>query len=770
MVDIGKLSIASQVLLTWCTPLVFRPPQALSDLPSLPSALTSASVPTCAHDSDAEPPTVVRIVWNLHKTDVLIGLLSGIAHGLISTALRSYLLFLLVEAVADSDSPQTSHWVLVAALAVVLLVEGLASTVSKHWLSDRLGIAFFQTGARLIQRSALRKSSQELAVGQLSASELVGLDLVRALENGKFLAFLPMGIAQIVGGTIMILWLLGVAPGLTGIGTMLLIITVNFRVASWVKKAEASTLTAADARLSLMKQFIFGVQAVKLSAWEEPFSTRITQERATEESAVRRKRFLEQITTQVGRACPIIGAGSAFLYLGLDQSADWEPSRVFAALSVFHAMRMGVIMVPQSVAIIGAVSASTARIDSFLALHEPASTESPLPDTTEEKHVDSLPLLEGATLAWDQTNVLFDINLRLARGEITAVCGEVGSGKSSLLYACCGELNRIRGIATPVTGKVAYVPQVPFIVSGSIKDNVLMGRELNEHRMQSAIQRSQMGHDLKLMAQGLDTVIGERGQTLSGGQKARICIARAFYEADLADLFIADDCLAAVDPRVATAVFEELKALTPQCTVLLTLNQLHLARRCDQMITMKEGRISSELTGESVLVGEVDLEIVEAVPQGQDAPIEHKAFELKEDKEPNEAPVEPTTPDTDQDDTSTALGKYVTEMGPWLGSGIFVCLLTYTFMLLSDRWIALWIDAGVDADTSYYARVYGLLCTGFLVCAVCSSLLLSEGGVRAGRGMHTACLDRLVHAPLEWFEATSCGRILSRKLLHQREY
>ena len=100
------------------------------------------------------------------------------------------------------------------------------------------------------------------------------------------------------------------------------------------------------------------------------------------------------------------------------------------------------------------MSASTARIDSFLALHEPDSTESPLPDTTEEKHVDSLPLLEGATLAWDQTNVLFDINLRLAHGEITAVCGEVGSGKSSLLYACCGELNRIRGIATPVTGKV----------------------------------------------------------------------------------------------------------------------------------------------------------------------------------------------------------------------------------------------------------------------------------------------------------------------------
>ena len=105
------------------------------------------------------------------------------------------------------------------------------------------------------------------------------------------------------------------------------------------------------------------------------------------------------------------------------------------------------------------------------------------------------------------------------------------------------------------------------------------------------------------------------------------------------------------------------------------------------------------------------------------------------------------------------LDRYAAAMGAWLWGGITICLLTYTFMLLSDRWLAQWINEGPTADSHYYGTVYGLLCTGFLVCAITSSFLLSEGSVRAGSGLHVKCVHHLVHAPLAWFEQTVSGRM-----------
>ena len=167
---------------------------------------------------------------------------------------------LLVEAVEDAGALQTKHLLLVGALTLTLLVEGLSSTISKHWLCDRLGCAFFVTAGQLIQRVSLSGSSST----QLSASELVGLDLPRGLENGKFLSFVPMGLAQVAGGSGMLIWLLGAPAALCGVGAMMLLTCINFWISGMIKAAEQDTLAAADRRLNLMKQLIFGVQVDRI--------------------------------------------------------------------------------------------------------------------------------------------------------------------------------------------------------------------------------------------------------------------------------------------------------------------------------------------------------------------------------------------------------------------------------------------------------------------------------------------------------------------------
>ena len=132
------------------------------------------------------------------------------------------------------------------------------------------------------------------------------------------------------------------------------------------------------------------------------------------------------------------------------------------------------------------------------------------------------------------------------------VVGSVGSGKTSLLHALMNETNKTGGSQT-VKGRLAYVEQEPFIFSASIRDNVCFGLDYEPERFQTALEVSQLMRDMENFARGDETVIGERGVNISGGQKARISLARAVYSD--ADIYLLDDPLSAVDPEVAHAIF-----------------------------------------------------------------------------------------------------------------------------------------------------------------------------------------------------------------------
>ena len=134
------------------------------------------------------------------------------------------------------------------------------------------------------------------------------------------------------------------------------------------------------------------------------------------------------------------------------------------------------------------------------------------------------------------------------------VIGAVGSGKTTLLYSLMHETSRTKG-SHDQSGSLAYVEQEPFIYSASVKDNVTFGLPFNEERFNYAIEVSQLKHDLAQFGRGADTVIGERGVNISGGQKARISLARAVYSN--ADIYLLDDPLSAVDPEVANAIFND---------------------------------------------------------------------------------------------------------------------------------------------------------------------------------------------------------------------
>ena len=174
-------------------------------------------------------------------------------------------------------------------------------------------------------------------------------------------------------------------------------------------------------------------------------------------------------------------------------------------------------------------------------------------------------------------------------GDTVSVIGRVGSGKSSLLLSLVNELDIIRG-GFEVNGSCAYVPQEPWIVSTSIRDNITYGRPWDEAWYDRVVSSCCLEFDLSQLPDGDQTVVGDRGITLSGGQKARISLARAVY-ADM-DVYLLDDPLSSVDAGVASKLFSIFTTgiLSGRTTILVT-HQLQFVRGMDRILLLEDGNL-----------------------------------------------------------------------------------------------------------------------------------------------------------------------------------
>ena len=181
-----------------------------------------------------------------------------------------------------------------------------------------------------------------------------------------------------------------------------------------------------------------------------------------------------------------------------------------------------------------------------------------------------------------------NISLTLEDGKLLAVVGRVGSGKTSLLASLLGETHIQSGTITR-RGRVAYVEQEPCIFSDSVRNNILFGLPLDEERLHEVVRVCQLEEDLTQLANGLDTEIGERGVNISGGQKARISLARACYSQ--ADIYLLDDPLSAVDPHVGRKLFSLcIRGFLKEKAVLLVTHQLSFLDRADEILVLEGGK------------------------------------------------------------------------------------------------------------------------------------------------------------------------------------
>jgi ABC-type multidrug transport system fused ATPase/permease subunit len=189
-------------------------------------------------------------------------------------------------------------------------------------------------------------------------------------------------------------------------------------------------------------------------------------------------------------------------------------------------------------------------------------------------------------------NTLKNINIDIKAGELVAVIGAVGSGKSSFLSALLGEMHLQNGEVT-ACGSIAYCDQKPWVLNATVEDNILFGEELDMQKFDNSVHAACLEDDITVLPGGIKTEIGEKGINLSGGQKARVALARAVYKD--ADVYLLDDPLSAVDAHVGQHMFQDcIRGVLGGKTRVLVTHHVHFLNDVDKIIVLEDGCVKAQ--------------------------------------------------------------------------------------------------------------------------------------------------------------------------------
>ena len=530
----------------------YRSPLKESSVPRIPEYATSSVLIERAEREWAEQvkrgpkkASVFMVIWKLHGFALIASVLCGVCQGVVSTVYKPLMLKMLIEAVADPAVSNDTVFVMAVALSFGILLEGVLQAHAKQLGTGYVGSRFVTWAMTLVHRKSMRVSDAAVQQSGLVASNIIGNDIIRLFEEWKWMVLLPYVVTSLIGGVCVLAYTLGVAS-VFGFIVMFGIVAANFYLTEVLKKIKAKDFKCGDTRVSLMKEVLDGIKAIKMMAWEYPFQGDLNKARDTEAKYVRKYRLFQVSSINLGRSSPSLSAAFAILAVVYLNREAVTSANLFVVLSSFLGLRLPLIGIPSQSAILGNTIVSFRRIKRFLLLDDAQATELIADESP------NLLEMNDATFRWnvaaeavatkkkkvkndvvepeeaEEGFSLCGVNIVVPKGKMIAVIGRIGSGKSSLINAAIGGMNHIMG-EFRTTDAVGYVPQKAFVISGTIQENIIMDKPYDADLFDRVVKAAALKVDLSLFPKGKATEIGERGQTLSGGQKQRVCIARALY-------------------------------------------------------------------------------------------------------------------------------------------------------------------------------------------------------------------------------------------------
>ncbi|KAL1443373.1 hypothetical protein MTO96_007461 [Rhipicephalus appendiculatus] len=533
---------------------------------------------------------------------------------------------------------------------------------------------------------------------------------------------------------------------LVAVAVVLVVLIASFFFARRVQVVQTAQMEKKDKRVKYVHELFSGIKILKLYAWEEPFQQRVVDVRKSEMEMLRKIAFYFSLMNFVWNCISFLVSLVTFMTFLMVGSHGLDPVTAFVSLALFNTLRFSLLLIPDL--IVGCVVCNVAmgRMKDFL-----------LSEDVDPKQVGSQPDPGDA-------------------GQLVAVVGQVGSGKTSLLSAILGELRCVKG-SLDRKGKVAYVAQQAWIQNATVRQNILLKRQYHSCFYGRIVQACQLQTDLAELAAGDQTEVGMRGVTLSGGQKQRINLARAVYQN--ADLYIMDDPLSAVDAQVGSALFHGVigpRGLLRKKTRVLATNTMSVLPLTDMVIVLHEGRVKEIYRppyGQRLFDKGLALNVLissqpaphQQPQQQQGAPDggaaralirathDDKTFELTSGEMSSMSVTMSKRPNPQANRSAYVNpGHLVEEEASFRPCG------SAAGVRKSSRQAE---TRGIS-DNGWRLSVYGLLGMSQGLSILLGTLVLALCALIASSSIHDEALNRLVRAPMSFFDTTPLGRMLNR--------
>ncbi|XP_072383363.1 ATP-binding cassette sub-family C member 4-like isoform X2 [Diabrotica undecimpunctata] len=546
-------------------------------------------------------PSLLRAVAITYWFEYLrLGFLTLIGDVVIRVS-QPYVLGLLLTYYSP-DSTTTKQQALGYA-GMIVTFNTLTSFIKNQYMMNSMhaGMRVRTSVCALIYRKAIKLSTT--ALGKSSVGKIVNLlsNDVSRFDSASMLLH-QMWVGPVSAIIIMYIIFQDIGwSGAAGVVTIVTIMPMQAYIGKLSAKYRRMIAGKTDERIRLMNEVIGGIQVIKMYAWEIPFTKLISLARKAEINVIRRTAYIRGVFMAFNLFNNRFALFATLATMVFTNKAV-TAARVYVFMSYYQILAntlAGVFV--NGLTQIAELLVSISRIEEFLENEEhkelPALRRSISSNVNEE-----MVSCKNMVASWNENSldpVLKNLNFKLGKNTLLGVIGPVGSGKSSLLQSILGELDIVEGTLA-VHGTLSYASQEPWIFSGSIRQNILFGSDFDKARYDEVLKVCELKKDFDQFPDRDFTLIGEKGANLSGGQKARINLARAIYKD--ADIYLLDDPLSAVDSIVSKVLYEDcINGFLAKKARILVTHQVYYLKTADHILVLNNGGIEIEGTYSQLL-------------------------------------------------------------------------------------------------------------------------------------------------------------------------